>query len=276
MMLTNTGSKSCGTMRTSTACNSVFRAKPARAGNKRMCSTPTRAANYGSPAKSKDGKALIGFRWDATLQRWVTDKRVNAKVWDDVPKMKQLSGTEYVIWPVIHSTLVQKRLETVDCTEAERLVASGKAVFVDVRPEYEFEQQHLPGAINIPLYQAMEATGFYADLKRFVMATAFAMTATERNIEFGAEAKQGLPKGKKLIVYCGLGGTLKVGVKTRRGTFDDPDRSFGRESRSLKGAYELYEAGFKNVLHLEGGISSWRFSKRPLEGTKKNKGNLLG
>ena len=62
-MLTNTGSKSCGTMRTSTACNSVFRAKPARAGNKRMCSTPTRAANYGSPAKSKDGKALIGFRY---------------------------------------------------------------------------------------------------------------------------------------------------------------------------------------------------------------------
>jgi hypothetical protein len=47
-------------------------------------------------------------------------------------------------------------------------------------------------------------------LYRFVMATAFAMTATERNIEFGAEAKQGLPKGKKLIVYCGLGGTLKV------------------------------------------------------------------
>ena len=33
----------------------------------------------------------------------------------------------------------------------------------------------------------------------------------------------------------------QVGVKTRRGTFDDPDRSFGRESRSLKGAYELYE-----------------------------------
>jgi rhodanese-related sulfurtransferase len=51
-------------------------------------------------------------------------------------------------------------------TQAERLVASGKAVFVDVRPEYEYEQQHLPGAINIPLYQAMEATGFYADLKR--------------------------------------------------------------------------------------------------------------
>lgn len=73
------------------------------------------------------------------------------------------------------------------------------------------------------------------------MATAFAMTATERNTSFGPDAKQALPKNKKLIVYCGLGGTLKVGVKTRRGIYDDPDRSFGRESRSLKGAYELYE-----------------------------------
>ena len=34
---------------------------------------------------------------------------------------------------------------------------------------------------------------------------------------------------------------VQGGVKTRRGTFNDPDRSFGRESRSLKAAYELYE-----------------------------------
>lgn len=47
-------------------------------------------------------------------------------------------------------------------------------------------------------------------VRRFVMATAFAMTATERNTDFGPDAKQALPKNKKLIVYCGLGGTLKV------------------------------------------------------------------
>lgn len=50
--------------------------------------------------------------------------------------------------------------------QAEKLVASGKAVFVDVRPAFEYEAQHLPGAINVPLYQAMETTGFYADVKR--------------------------------------------------------------------------------------------------------------
>ena len=92
---------------------------------------------------------------------------------------------------------------------------SGKAVFVDVRPSHEYEQQHLPGdhatdnmsfwiileadklglpstavghrtsrcfvcagAVNLPLYRAVETPGFYSNVKRFVMATAFAMTAT--------------------------------------------------------------------------------------------------
>ena len=158
---------------------------------------------------------------------------------------------------------------------------SGKAVFVDVRPSHEYEQQHLPGglpqllyasglqrqscslanwscpafagqrksgcfvfagAVNLPLYRAVETPGFYSNVKRFVMATAFAMTATgmvivrvatglqwsslfagfshciwspaERNPDFAADAKAALSaseyKGKKLIVYCGMGGTLKV------------------------------------------------------------------
>ena len=54
-------------------------------------------------------------------------------------------------------------------------------------------------------------------------------------------------------------------MKTRnRGVYDDPDRQFGRESRSLKGCYELFLAGFDDVSHLAGGLSGWRHSKRPL------------
>ena len=44
----------------------------------------------------------------------------------------------------------------------------------------------------------------------FIVATAFAMTATERNTNFQPEARELLPQKKKLIVYCCLGGTLKV------------------------------------------------------------------
>lgn len=59
----------------------------------------------------------VARRYDATLQRWVTDKRVNARVWDDVPTMKPLAGSEYTIWPVIHTALVSKKLQTVECEE---------------------------------------------------------------------------------------------------------------------------------------------------------------
>ena len=36
----------------------------------------------------------------------------------------------------------------------------------------------LAGAVNLPLYRAVETANFYSNVKRFVMATAFAMTAT--------------------------------------------------------------------------------------------------
>ena len=44
---------------------------------------------------------------------------------------------------------------------------------------------------------------------------------------------------------CSLGGTILVGTKPREMSgkvfSKDPDRAFGRESRSLKACYELYE-----------------------------------
>ena len=68
----------------------------------------------------------------------------------------------------------------------------------------------------------------------------------------------------------------QVGVKTRnRGIYDDPDRQFGRESRSLKGCYELFLAGFNDVTHLQGGLSGWRHSKRGLEGSRADRGNMF-
>lgn len=48
----------------------------------------------------------------------------------------------------------------------------------------------------------------------------------------------------------------------------DPERAFGRESRSLKAIYELYEeAGWdlKNIRHVEGGFQQWKFQDFPLE-----------
>lgn len=74
-----------------------------------------------------------------------------------------------------------------------------------------------------------------------------------------------MPRKRKVLVICGLGkyfnaamlntvllalfsivliagGTLKTTVSTKKKTFSDPDRGFGKESRSLKACYELIQA----------------------------------
>lgn len=68
----------------------------------------------------------------------------------------------------------------------------------------------------------------------------------ERNPRFREEALELLDPRKKVVVMCNIGGTLIVGVKPwapGRRSYNDPDRAFGRESRSLKGAYELFQVG---------------------------------
>lgn len=47
-------------------------------------------------------------------------------------------------------------------------------------------------------------------------------------------------------MYCGLGGQLEVGASLEprengKSYKDDPERMFGRESRSLKAIYELLQ-----------------------------------
>lgn len=66
----------------------------------------------------------------------------------------------------------------------------------------------------------------------------------ERDPEFREKALQKLDKDNTLIVYCQVGGTLKTGNARPDGLKefkDDPERAFGRESRSLKACFELQE-----------------------------------
>ncbi|KAJ7520960.1 hypothetical protein O6H91_19G032100 [Diphasiastrum complanatum] len=67
-------------------------------------------------------------------------------------------------------------------------------------------------------------------------------------------------RSKQVIVLCSIGGTLltyveRTGPKAKR--YADPERMFGRQSRSLKAAYELQEENFTNVTHLKGGLNDW-------------------
>jgi rhodanese-related sulfurtransferase len=58
-----------------------------------------------------------------------------------------------------------------------------------------------------------------------------------------------------------------VSYRRDKKLFNDPERAFGRESRSLKAAYELLEAGWSagNIKHVDGGFQQWRFQGLPVE-----------
>lgn len=60
--------------------------------------------------------------------------------------------------------------------------------------------------------------------------------------------------GTEIIVTCDTGGSLepKLGAET------------GFQSQSLKAAYFLKKAGYRNVKHLRGGIAQYRRSVGPL------------
>lgn len=67
---------------------------------------------------------------------------------------------------------------------------------------------------------------------------------------------------------CDIGGTLstKVEVAHKKKDYEvrDPERAFGRESRSLKAAHALLMEGCTNLAHLEGGLQQWRHQGFPV------------
>ena len=72
-------------------------------------------------------------------------------------------------------------------------------------------------------------------------------------------------EGRLLVVCCSIGGSMETEVVSKRGKkFNDPEKAFGRESRSLKACYELIQAGYPKVAHLKGGIAMWAHKEMPM------------
>ena len=57
----------------------------------------------------------------------------------------------------------------IDRNEVQRLVAEKHAQLVEVLPAPEYEQEHLPGAINIPLKELNRQTAMQLDRSRPVI-----------------------------------------------------------------------------------------------------------
>ncbi len=117
--------------------------------------------------------------------------------------------------------------------EAEALVRDGRAVLVDIRDREAFEEEHIPGAVNVPdvFYYLAETTPDGLD----ALHTEFARL-------FG---EAGLDGEKVAIVY-------EDALNTRYGG-------------SCRGYWLLSYLGYPAAGILDGGMRAWTGSGRPLE-----------
>ncbi|KAJ7520959.1 hypothetical protein O6H91_19G032000 [Diphasiastrum complanatum] len=169
---------------------------------------------------------------------------------------------KYTAWVEVHRKLTEGNLKSLECEEAHKLVKAGKAVLIDVREPQDFRKTHAEGAFNAPLFRLIQGNDLKTNLRRLGYALLTDFAGTERNPDFISQALAavGGDRSKQVIVLCSIGGTLltyveRTGPKAKR--YADPERMFGRQSRSLKAAYELQEENFTNVTHLKGGLNDW-------------------
>ncbi|XP_024029790.1 rhodanese-like domain-containing protein 14, chloroplastic [Morus notabilis] len=150
-------------------------------------------------------------------------------------------------WKIKRELLLQKRVRSVDAKEALRLQTENNFVILDVRPEAEYKEAHLPGAINVQIYRLIKEWTAWDIARRAAFAFFGIFAGTEENPEFIQTVESKISKDAKIIVACATGGTMKP-------TQNLPE---GQQSRSLIAAYLLVLNGYTNVFHLEGGLYTW-------------------
>lgn len=228
-------------------------------------------------AEQKSGnKNRQGWFYNTFVAKQTMDAKLD-KFKGDVASRNGFVGSwfndsfKYTAWIEVHRKLTERNLKSIRCKEAHNRAKFNGVILLDVRESQDFEKVHAEGAYNAPLFRLIQGNSFKANMRRLGYAFLTDFAGTERNPEFVNQVMDavGGDKKKVVVVMCQIGGTLltyveRGGAKYKK--FADPERKFGRQSRSLKAIYELQEAGFKNVLHLKDGLNQWIHEGFPIDG----------
>eukprot|EP00747_Dinoflagellata_sp_TGD_P051826 gnl/TRDRNA2_/TRDRNA2_147550_c0_seq3.p1 gnl/TRDRNA2_/TRDRNA2_147550_c0~~gnl/TRDRNA2_/TRDRNA2_147550_c0_seq3.p1 ORF type:complete len:363 (+),score=30.54 gnl/TRDRNA2_/TRDRNA2_147550_c0_seq3:19-1107(+) len=192
---------------------------------------------------------------------------------DIVPGWNTREGTvgRYppTMWPAVYDWVVQRGLKTVTSKRAQEMIKREGAQVVDVRVAdatiaTSFDRGSIEGAVNVPLFQKVTGNSAF-DWSKRAMMTFFGMEATEQNPDFEKEALEKLKSdglfglSKPIIIVCARGGEV-----TKLDKMMDYQKA-AYNTQSLKAAYELYQAGFKNLYILEGGLTAWEREGLPMD-----------
>ncbi|CAN1812852.1 Rhodanese-like domain-containing protein 14, chloroplastic [Linum perenne] len=87
-------------------------------------------------------------------------------------------------WKIKRELLLQKKVRSVEVKEALRLQKENNFVILDVRPEAEFKEAHVPGAINVQIYRLIKEWTAWDIARRAAFAFFGIFAGTEENPEF--------------------------------------------------------------------------------------------
>ena len=157
-----------------------------------------------------------------------------------------LRPTSPKAWEIIATELRQKKLTFASAADVKK---KRNAIVVDIRPKVEYDEAHVPGAVNVEFFQLIDGWDPLKIARRAVYAFFGILNGTEFNPNFFDEFEEAVQgdKRKEVIVYCNIGGTLEPWANSE----------FGRQSRSLTAAYELIRSGYTKVRVLDGGMATW-------------------
>lgn len=190
-----------------------------------------------------------------------TSNRNTFTVRSSVSEEKQ-QNEEYLVkypaWEGIQRELTQKySISSVSAQEAKRMVDSGKALLVDVRPPQSYEERRAKGSINVPAFRIIDVQadqgGGLTSMLRFAVMKFNGVTPTEANPEFPDLMSSTISShetASAVILMCKQGGSL-----TPTTTFPS-----GKVSRSLKACWRLlYNNAMtaEQVFHVDGGLQGW-------------------
>lgn len=180
-------------------------------------------------------------------------------------------GITLKTWPDNYRSLVKRGLKRVTGDEALALQKKG-AVIMDVRPDADFEQGTISEeTIHVPYTIDVQSTDAAKGLKIFLNSL-LAVAARETNPDFLDLVREKIPKGilgnKPIVVMDNTGGKLEIPIDKYTGQVDMKASLYldtNRYSNSLKAAFTLYEAGYKDIYFVGEGFGRWKQYKNPLK-----------
>ena len=179
------------------------------------------------------------------------------------------------MWPLIHADLKSGKfgtaVRTVSVADAKVLLAKG-ASLADVRPRIEFEEFRagIDGDNSLDVRNVPYMVPHRSAVKRWQgMMLCTKDGLKQRDWRFTRSFAERFPdKSAPIIVGCKTGGDIAmepIRIETdpttgrTRQVIPEGSSQYGDKSKSnsLMAIYELQQAGYKNLYHLDGGVTKW-------------------